>query len=132
MGILKPGPEKTLVDRYLEWSRYKFSVREFDARKTKDCDRALLSACPAGSYKIALDEGGKQLDSQQFAEILRKHADVAFMIGAADGHGALVRESSDLSLSLGRMTMAHALARVVLAEQIYRAHTIITGHPYHR
>ncbi|GHU01296.1 ribosomal RNA large subunit methyltransferase H [Alphaproteobacteria bacterium] len=132
MGILKTGAERELVERYLKMSRYKVAEREFDQKKTRDPDGALLGACPAGSFRIALDSSGQLMDSAEFARLVAAHGDLAFLIGAADGHGPRVRAEADLRLSFGRMTMPHFLARAVLAEQLYRAHTILTGHPYHR
>lgn len=86
---------------------------------------------------IALDERGKQLDSRGFAAALGGFADdgrrdVAILIGGADGLDDESRALADLTVSFGRLTWPHLLARVMLAEQLYRAHTILTGHPYHR
>ena len=93
---------------------------------TDGCDR-----------RIILDERGKALDSRTFAtEIgrLRDHGvqGVAFIIGGPDGHGEPVTAKASLRISLGAMTLPHGLARIVLAEQLYRAATILSGHPYHR
>ena len=95
--------------------------------------RAVL---PRGCRTIALDERGRLLDSEQFAAELDRWrhdgADIAFVIGGADGLAAELKNSATLQLSLSKMTLPHALARVMLAEQIYRAHTILSSHPYHR
>ena len=77
------------------------------------------------------------MSSTAFAALMRRHRDqgrqgLAFLIGGPDGHGADVLNKAELTLSLGAMTLTHGLARVVLAEQLYRAATIIIGHPYHR
>jgi 23S rRNA (pseudouridine1915-N3)-methyltransferase len=84
--------------------------------------------------KVLLDPAGKKLDSQQFAKILARHQDqsrdLVFLVGAADGHPPGWAGRADLLLSLSPMTFAHELARVLLAEQIYRAWTILRGHPY--
>ncbi|HPG88104.1 MAG TPA: 23S rRNA (pseudouridine(1915)-N(3))-methyltransferase RlmH [Hyphomicrobium sp.] len=106
------------------------------ARKADESVR-LLKAVNTASIRIALDESGRSLSSDAFAKILSKHADggakaCAFLIGGPDGHGAESLASADLKLSLGAMTLPHGLARIVLIEQLYRAATILTGHPYHR
>ena len=79
---------------------------------------------------IALDERGRDLTTPQFAELLR--APAAFVIGGADGLSAELKSSAHLLLKLSSLTLPHALAQVVLLEQIYRAATLLTGHPYHR
>lgn len=86
---------------------------------------------------VILDERGKSLTSDAFAAFLRRRRDsgsnaLAFVIGGPDGHGTPIRERASDTLSFGAMTMPHGLARVLLAEQLYRAATIISGHPYHR
>jgi len=85
---------------------------------------------------ILLDGGGKQFSSEDFARYLGNYRDhnslpLVFAIGPANGFSAEARESAALVLSLGKMTLAHELARVVLLEQIYRVFTILQGHPYH-
>jgi 23S rRNA (pseudouridine1915-N3)-methyltransferase len=85
---------------------------------------------------VLLDSCGRQMSSEAFAGWLRKHRDggaqqIVFAIGPADGWSDAARERAQLLLSLGPMTLAHALARLVMAEQLYRAFTILTGHPYH-
>jgi len=85
---------------------------------------------------VLLDGRGRQFTSEEFAELLRDQQDrgtqnLYFAIGPADGFSDQARASADLILSFGKMTLAHELARVVLLEQIYRAFTILKGHPYH-
>jgi 23S rRNA (pseudouridine1915-N3)-methyltransferase len=85
---------------------------------------------------VLLDSRGRQMSSESFAEWLGKHRDhgaqrIVFVIGPADGWSGEAQKRATLLLSLGPMTLAHAVARVVLAEQLYRAFTILTGHPYH-
>jgi len=95
--------------------------------------RAVL---PKGCRTVAMDERGRSLTSEQFAAEFDRWRnegdDVAFVIGGADGLAAELKSSAAMLLSLSKMTLPHALARVMLAEQIYRAHTILSGHPYHR
>jgi 23S rRNA (pseudouridine1915-N3)-methyltransferase len=86
---------------------------------------------------IALDEGGKNLDSRTFAERIARWRDdgiteLALAIGGADGHGPVLLAKANLRLAFGPMTWPHQLARLMLAEQLYRAVTILSGHPYHR
>jgi 23S rRNA (pseudouridine1915-N3)-methyltransferase len=87
-------------------------------------------------YFVALDSGGKQLSSEELAEFIGKHQDrgtqaMLFAIGPADGFSEAALKAAQYQLSMGKMTMAHELALVVLTEQIYRAFTILKGHPYH-
>lgn len=152
VGRLKDGPERQLFERYRE--RLAGSGRALGwgpidvvevpesrapdpvARKTDEAAR-LLAKTGSGCVRIVLDEHGRELTSEAFAADLRKRRDagtaaLAFLIGGPDGHGAEALASADLKLSLGRPTYPHMLVRVLLAEQLYRAATILTGHPYHR
>ena len=104
-------------------------------------DAALLVLCGGnkGGSKSALvlmDSRGKEFSSEQFAKFLGDYQDrnplpLVFAIGGADGFGAKTRDATQQTLSLGKMTLAHELARIVLLEQVYRAFTILKGHPYH-
>lgn len=152
VGRLKEGGETELVRRYRERidaggraaALGPLTIVELAEGRQSDkalrmADEAarLLEATARSDLRIVLDERGKPLGSEAFAAELRKARDagvreLAFLIGGADGHGAAVKSSSGLKLSLGAMTLPHGLVRVVLAEQIYRAITILTGHPYHR
>ena len=89
-----------------------------------------------GPHRIALDERGARVNSAQLAERLRawreQGRDAALLIGGPDGLDAALREHADESLRLSDLTLPHALARVLLAEALYRAHTLLEGHPYHR
>lgn len=96
----------------------------------------LRSAIPAGATCVALDEHGKTASTQDLARWLegwrREGADVAFLIGGADGLELELKQSAHLMLSLSAMTLPHQLVRVLLAEQLYRAASLLQGHPYHR
>ena len=86
---------------------------------------------------VILDERGKNLSSQELADVLSRWADAGvreaqFVLGAADGHSDTERRNADLLLAFGKATWPHLLARAMLAEQLYRATTILAGHPYHR
>lgn len=89
-----------------------------------------------GCYRVLLDEKGRQMASRTLATEMdawrARGKDVALLIGGADGHATSVREAADLIWSLGPLTLQHELALVVALEQIYRAQTILAGHPYHR
>lgn len=96
----------------------------------------ILAAVPADSVKIALDERGKSLSTadlaRKLAEWMQLGRDASFMIGSADGLDQGLRKDADLLLSLSAMTLPHAMVRVMLAEQLYRAMSLIQNHPYHR
>ncbi len=105
-------------------------------RKRREAE-LLSAALPAGAFVIALDERGKTLSSVEFAERIAAlrdggRRDIAFVIGGADGLAESFRASADLVLSFGKMTWPHMLVRGLLAEQIFRAQSILAGHPYHR
>jgi 23S rRNA (pseudouridine1915-N3)-methyltransferase len=107
-----------------------------ELRKADEAAR-LLKAAGGAEAKVVLDEGGRVLSSTEFAKTLAEARDggtgaIAFLIGGPDGHGPDVLDAATLKLSLGPMTLPHGLARIVLAEQLYRAATILAGHPYHR
>lgn len=152
VGRLKDGPERDLFDRYrsrleasgraLGWGPVQVSEinesRASDAtsRQNEEADRLLAKAGEIGA-KVVLDEDGRQFSSEAFARFMRDQREkgarsLAFVIGGPDGHGEKMLAGADLKLSLGAMTLPHMLARVLLAEQLYRAATILTGHPYHR
>ena len=102
-------------------------------------EAALLRKLPPGGYLVALDERGEQVTSEELARgILAVEEQrgggrpVVFAIGGADGHSEALRGHADRAIAFGRITIAHRLVRVLLAEQIYRAFTILRGHPYHR
>lgn len=96
----------------------------------------LLAALQPGDFVTLLDEHGKELTTRELADWLsaRMHdgRDLALLIGGPDGFAPQIRERADFTLSLSKLTLPHGLARVVLAEQLYRAHSVLIGHPYHR
>jgi 23S rRNA (pseudouridine1915-N3)-methyltransferase len=101
----------------------------------QESDRIKAKIKP-GSLNIALDEHGKQWSTQQWAEQYKDwllyHPMVNFVIGGPDGLSADILSMADRTIALGRMTLPHGLARVVLIEQLYRAWSVVEGHPYHR
>ena len=96
----------------------------------------ILAALPPRCRMVALDEHGRQLTTVKLAdsvtEWMRNGGDIAFIVGGADGLDARIKNSADDVLALSAMTLPHGLARVLLAEQLYRAVSLIKGHPYHR
>ncbi|MBO7244839.1 MAG: 23S rRNA (pseudouridine(1915)-N(3))-methyltransferase RlmH [Alphaproteobacteria bacterium] len=145
IGKLKKNtPEDELIQDYLKKTKWSVSIKEFEEKRALPVDQLkeaesnlLLSSVPAGGKIIALDEKGKTPSSREFALLLGKWIDegtqsISFLIGGANGHADILKEKADYKLSFGRMTLPHMLARVVLAEQIYRAKTILDGHPYHK
>ena len=148
VGRAKPGSSRELFEDYVARLRRgplgPLTLKEVEVRRTlppAELKRyeaeLLLGAVPQGARLIALDERGKALDSAGFARLLGRWRDegvreAAFVIGGADGLDKSVREAADVVLSLGPMTWPHLLVRVLLAEQLYRAQSILTGHPYHR
>jgi len=98
--------------------------------------RRIEPLIPAGARRVVLDEHGEALTTLQFARRLQgwlnQGRDTAFLIGSADGLAAGLKASADFTLRLSSLTLPHALARVILLEQIYRAHSLLENHPYHR
>ncbi len=96
----------------------------------------LLGAVRGDDFVVALDEHGRELTTHELAgwlaDRMGEGRNLAFLIGGPDGLAPAVLERSDFMWSLSRLTLPHALVRVVLAEQLYRAHTVLSGHPYHR
>lgn len=107
-----------------------------EARAMHDEGAAILAALPRDIYVIALDGRGKAWSSEELAEQLGKWRmagrDLAFLIGGPDGHAPEVLARADQKWSLGPLTLPHMLVRLVLVEQLYRASTLLAGHPYHR
>lgn len=107
-----------------------------DARAMQDEGAAMLGALPHDIHVVALDGRGKAWSSEDVATELAKWRmsgrDLAFLVGGPDGHAAEVLARADQRWSLGPLTLPHMLVRLVLAEQLYRATTIVAGHPYHR
>ena len=145
IGRMKSGPEQDLLNLHRKRLPFDLDVVEIDDRKfsshaetrRQEEASALLGSLPAGAAVVALDERGHALTSRQFAQRLVDWRDdgrlpVVFVIGGADGLHRDVRETADLLLGFGSLTWPHMLVRGMLAEQIYRAHSIATGHPYHR
>lgn len=151
IGRMRAGPERELVDDYArrintiapQLGFKGLDLRDFEPRKALQPAQRLASesdflmSSADGAVRVVLDERGKAMSSEAFSRWLAGRRDesaaaAAFLIGGADGHAAPVRESADLVLSFGPATWPHMLARAMLCEQLYRAMTILSGHPYHR
>ncbi len=144
MGKWKKGPEQSLFETYCARMRPAPILKELEVRKKLSGAQLkvaeaelLLGALPKGAVLVALDERGKTMSSRDFAGRLETwqdqgRADVAFVIGGADGLDETVRKRADLLISFGAMTWPHMLVRPMLAEQLFRADSILAGHPYHR
>jgi 23S rRNA (pseudouridine1915-N3)-methyltransferase len=144
VGRWKRGPERDLFEHYAARMRPPPELREVEERRNFSADELkikeaelLLAAVPDGARVVALDGSGKALSSLQLAETVGRWRDegvrqTAWLIGGADGHGGAVLERAELRLSLGPQTWPHLLVRAMLAEQLFRAQSILVGHPYHR
>jgi 23S rRNA (pseudouridine1915-N3)-methyltransferase len=144
VGRLKAGPLDALAQHYAARITWPLVLREVEEKRPlptpelKEREAALLlAAVPAGATIIALDERGKTLTSEAFAQRIAVwrdtgSADLAFLIGGAEGLAETVRRKTQFVLSLGSMTWPHLLVRGMLLEQLYRAQQILAGHPYHR
>jgi 23S rRNA (pseudouridine1915-N3)-methyltransferase len=152
VGRLKSGPERELVARYAGRCAASgrkvgfsgFELREVDesrARRPEDRKAeeaaALAALIPPGARKICLDEGGRNLTSEDFAKKLGEWRDAGapvcvMVIGGPDGLDPAFRNKADLTLAFGAMTWPHQIVRALAAEQVFRALTILAGHPYHR
>jgi len=130
-GKIGRSPEAELVERYLKRVNWPTKVTELPDRGGPS------PPLPENSVAVFLDERGKALGSSEFAKLLERWRDegkreARFVIGAADGHEEAERASADLLLSFGAATWPHLLVRAMLAEQLFRATSILAGHPYHR
>lgn len=142
VGRVREGPIATLVREYARRIPWQLTVREVpegrDAARRKSAEAdGLLAAVPEGALVVALDERGTTMSSEALAAWLGERRDdgqrdFAFLIGGADGLDPTVIRQANLTLSLGEMTWPHLMVRLMLVEQLYRAHTILSGHPYHR
>ena len=150
VGRLKSGAEQTQFNRYFDLFNAAarglgmppMAVVEIGESRIaspaerKEAEARDLLKRVGRSRLVILDEQGQSLTSYEFTAMISRirdeALDVAFAIGGPDGHGEALKEAAHLQLSLGRMTLPHGLVRIILAEQLYRAMTIMQGHPYHR
>jgi 23S rRNA (pseudouridine1915-N3)-methyltransferase len=152
IGRLKQGPERELAERYLKRAGEAGRSLGFrpievvEIRESRDRDAgkriteesiALANVIPEASTVVVLDRRGKSLGSEELAEYLRRWKDsgragAAFLIGGPDGLTNALLDQADLRLAFGTATWPHQMVRILLLEQLYRAMTILSGHPYHR
>lgn len=152
VGRMKQGPERALLDRYVERAGALarpvgltgFAMRELPESAARlPADRRLQEAqalrleLPAGCSTIVLDERGETMSSTTFATLIGTARDagrpaLAMVVGGPDGLDPVLRETADRTIAYGTATFPHQLVRIMAAEQIYRAMTILAGHPYHR
>jgi 23S rRNA (pseudouridine1915-N3)-methyltransferase len=152
VGRLKAGPDRELAERYRDRAIKvgralgvgavdvievrESRAREAERRVTEEAI-ALANAIPEDAIKVVLDGRGKNASSDSFAGRIRGwrdggHETVCFIIGGADGLADGLRDNADMIFAFGSATWPHQLVRIMLMEQIYRAMTILSGHPYHR
>ena len=152
VGRLKAGPERELFDRYFKRTSESargvgisgVDLREIDESRVRRMEdrreeeaAAILSAVPAGAFVVALDERGQSPTSEEWAAEIRRARDAsraafAVVIGGPDGLSPSLRDKAHRVVSFGAMTWPHQLVRVMAGEQLYRAMSILAGHPYHR
>ena len=152
VGVARNVPEQELCELYckrvralgpkLGFSKFDVTIAETSrvstafARMNEEAAK-LIAKVPPGAHRIVLDQGGRSVTSEAFAAHLAKlrdsgARDLAFLIGGPDGLAASLRDNAQQRLAFGGQTWPHLLVRAMLAEQIYRAMTILAGHPYHR
>jgi 23S rRNA (pseudouridine1915-N3)-methyltransferase len=143
IGRDRAGPTRELFDDYCRRAPWPIRLVEIAPRSSEPTERRLreeadrlLQTVPQGAVLVALDEAGRQLDSaglaRRIARWQEEHGTLAFVIGGPDGLARSVLDRAEIALAFGRMTWPHRMVRVMLAEQLYRAGTILSGHPYHR
>lgn len=144
VGRDRSGPTRDLFEEYCRRCPWPIRLLEISSRTVGPSERRraeeaerLSGAVPPGAALIALDESGRALTSRAFATKVagwqrQGRSELTFLVGGPDGLDPTLIERADLVLALGRMTWPHRLVRVLLAEQLYRAATILAGHPYHR
>jgi 23S rRNA (pseudouridine1915-N3)-methyltransferase len=130
-GRIGRGPEAELVERYMKRLTWPHRISELPDTGGR------MPAVAAGSRTVPFDEGGEQMASLEFARLLETWRDggvreARFCLGAADGFTPAERQGADRVIAFGRATWPHLMARAMLAEQLWRATSIVAGHPYHR
>lgn len=146
IGKFENSPQKAVFENYLKRLKWKVELRELELRNAQNMSvdkvkegegELILKALKPSSKLIALDEHGKQFGSIEFSKMISDLAvqgdsDLTFVIGGSDGLAKEVLQKSSLKISLSKMTFPHLMVRSILIEQLYRAESIIKGHPYHR
>ena len=143
IGKGRTSPENALTQNWLSRLRPVGEIIEIESKlpagpkRNEDESQRLLRAIPSGAALGVLDPRGKDHSSEEFAALIGEWRDegfelACFAIGGADGHADILRQKADRTIALGSATWPHMLFRAMLAEQLYRASTILAGHPYHR
>lgn len=143
VGKNKDSHLQALIDDYLKRMTWKFTLTEIPAPNVSDAERKakeadlIRSAMDGKSVLVVLDERGENVDSVAFAKkfeqiFVNQSSQVTFVIGGADGVDEKLRQEAAWVVSFGKLTWPHMLVRLLLVEQLYRAGTILAGHPYHR
>lgn len=144
VGRIKKCPENEIINTYLKRCPWNIKIIEVEEKRPlKGAERMeregdlLINAIPDGSTVIALDERGTEFRSTAFAKKIEGWQDqgisnLVFLIGGADGYAEKVKSRADSLMSFGEMTWPHMMVRAMLSEQLYRASTILQGHPYHK
>jgi len=146
IGKFENSPHKSVFENYLKRLKWKVELRELELKNAQNMSvdkikegegELILKALKPSSKLIVLDERGKQFGSIAFSKMISDFAlagdsDLTFVIGGSDGLSQEVLKKAGLKISLSTMTFPHLMVRAILIEQIYRAQSIIAGHPYHR
>lgn len=140
IGKMKSCPERELFDGYVKRLPWKLTLKERDAKKSRGREEEtawLLDQVSACHRLMVLDERGKSVSSEQLASTIGQwqqqgSSSIGIIIGGADGLDQAQLKPADLIVSFGQLTWPHMLVRPMLAEQLYRIHTLLIGHPYHR
>ncbi len=146
IGKFENSPHKAVFENYLKRLKWKVDLRELELKNSQNMSvdkikegegDLILKAIRPSSKMVLLDENGKEFSSRNFAKLISDSgvngdSDLTFVIGGSDGLSAQLLKKAYLKISLGLMTFPHLMVRSMLIEQIYRAQTIINGHPYHR
>jgi len=134
VGRLRESALRTICEDYYRRCRARFQIEEIELRDDKALNARMNTT---QEFLIVLDERGKEPTSREFAnqletQLIESNSPITFVIGGADGVGEKVRARANRLISFGKMTIAHQLVRVILAEQLYRAVSLMEGAPYHR
>ncbi len=146
IGKFENSPHKTVFENYLKRLKWKVELKELELKNAKNLSspevkkgegELILKALKPSSKLIICDENGRQFKSRDFAKLISDSAlngdsDLTFVIGGSDGLAAEILQKPALKISFGLATFPHLMLRSILVEQLYRAQTIIEGHPYHR
>lgn len=146
IGKFENSPHKEVFQNYLKRMKWNVELKELELRNSKNLPveklkeeeaKIIAKAIKLGSVVIALDEKGKEFTSQNFAKLLADfslhgNSHLTFIIGGACGLAPGILQKAQLKIALGLMTFPHLMVRAILLEQLYRAESIIAGHPYHK